>query len=122
LGAYNAALQQRAFGHSNHGHLHGHHHHHWNGGYGYPIFDYGYWNSGIVVGHGPYWPEYYLGTSSGPLGPYWAPPAYVAANQLGFGPQAMQNFMGVDPAQRGGAAVVNVPPAEAKPDALPAMP
>jgi tetratricopeptide (TPR) repeat protein len=42
------------------------------------------------------WP-YYLDTGAGPLGPYVAPPLYVPAEQLGFGPQAVRRFMGLDP-------------------------
>jgi hypothetical protein len=42
------------------------------------------------------WP-YYLDTGTGPLGPFVAPPLYVPAEQLGFGPQAVRRFMGLDP-------------------------
>jgi hypothetical protein len=82
-------------------------------GYGAPPF-YGY---ASPYGY-PYlydvWP-YYLDTGTGPLGPFVAPPLYVPAEQLGFGPQAVRRFMGLDQvrppvinnilvAPRGGAA------------------
>jgi tetratricopeptide (TPR) repeat protein len=60
-----------------------------------------------------YWP-YYLDTGAGPLGPYIAPPLYVPPEELGFGPQAVRRFMGLDAAQ---PVIVNrnvivAPPAE----------
>jgi tetratricopeptide (TPR) repeat protein len=65
-------------------------------GYGAPSV-YGY---GIGYPIGPHyaydvWP-YYLDTGTGPLGPFVAPPLYVPAEQLGFGPQAVRRFMGLD--------------------------
>jgi hypothetical protein len=64
-------------------------------GYGAPAF-YGY--ASPYIGH-PYvydvWP-YYLDTGTGPLGPFVVPPLYVPAEQLGFGPQAVRRFMGLD--------------------------
>jgi hypothetical protein len=64
-------------------------------GYGAPPF------SGYASPYGyPFlydvWP-YYLDTGTGPLGPFVAPPLYVPAEQLGFGPQAVRRFMGLDP-------------------------
>ena len=66
-------------------------------GRGAPL-GYGY---GVPYGvGGPYvydvWP-YYLDTGAGPLGPFVAPPLYVPAEQLGYGPQAVRQFMGLDP-------------------------
>jgi tetratricopeptide (TPR) repeat protein len=66
-------------------------------GYGAPLV-YGY---GIGYPIGPHyaydvWP-YYLDTGTGPLGPFVAPPLYVPAEQLGFGPQAVRRFMGLAP-------------------------
>lgn len=65
-------------------------------GYGAPAY-YGY--ASPYIGY-PYaygvWP-YYLDTGTGPLGPFVAPPLYVPAEQLGFGPQAVRRFMGLDP-------------------------
>ena len=65
-------------------------------GYGAPAF-YGY--ASPYNGY-PYvydvWP-YYLDTGTGPLGPFVAPPLYVPAEQLGFGPQAVRQFMGLNP-------------------------
>jgi hypothetical protein len=60
-------------------------------GYGYP-YAFGY-------SHGHHhhyaWP-YYLDTGLGPWGPFVAPPLYVPAEELGFGPQALRRFIGVD--------------------------
>lgn len=74
--------------------------------YHYYPTPYGYaapwiYGSGAPYGFGHHhiydvWP-YYLDTGSGPLGPFVAPPVYVPAEQLGFGPQAVRRFMGLDP-------------------------
>jgi tetratricopeptide (TPR) repeat protein len=65
-------------------------------GYGAPGF-YGY--ASPYIGY-PYvygvWP-YYLDTGTGPLGPFVAPPLYVPAEQFGYGPQAVRQFMGLNP-------------------------
>jgi len=65
-------------------------------GYGAPGL-YGY--ASPYIGY-PYvygvWP-YYLDTGTGPLGPFVAPPLYVPAEQLGYGPQAVRQFMGLNP-------------------------
>jgi hypothetical protein len=113
LGAYHSALLTRAginpetgvaFRHS--AHHHGHHHRDHHNGWpyssgltlsvGYPPYyvgDYGY------PGYG-YWPPYYLDNGIGALGPFTAPPIYVPAEQFGFGPMAVRQFMGLDPIQR----------------------
>jgi hypothetical protein len=102
-------------------HAHSHQHRHFHRGrsgvslsvnvpfYGY---DYGYtsvygFGAPLIYGHGypygvayPYgygytWP-YYVDTGAGPLGPFVAPPLHVPAEQLGFGPQAVRRFMGIN--------------------------
>jgi tetratricopeptide (TPR) repeat protein len=80
-----------------------------NYAYGAPVIGYGYYPGwayepyyGVYpryYGYGYTWP-YYLDSSSGYLGPYIAPPLYVPPEQLGFGPQAVRRFMGLDSAQR----------------------
>jgi hypothetical protein len=58
--------------------------------YPYPVYGYPY---------GYTWP-YYVDSGAGVIGPYIAPPVYVPPEQLGFGPQAVKRFMGVDQPQR----------------------
>lgn len=71
-------------------------------GYGYPGLGYrygGYPYRRYPLRYGYSWP-YYLDSGTGYLGPYIAPPLYVPPEQLGFGPQAVRRFMGLEPAQR----------------------
>ena len=66
-------------------------------GWGYPYSSYLY--GGYPMGYGYTWP-YYLDTGTGVMGPYVAPPIYVPPEQLGFGPQAVRNLLGLNSAQR----------------------
>jgi tetratricopeptide (TPR) repeat protein len=73
-------------------------------GYSYPQWVYEYYprypsRYGYTGLYGYNWP-YYLDTGAGYFGPYVAPPLYVPPEQLGFGPQAVRRFMGVDATQR----------------------
>jgi tetratricopeptide (TPR) repeat protein len=73
-------------------------------GYGYPQWVYEYYPRypspyGYGGIYGYTWP-YYLDTGSGVFGPYVAPPLYVPPEQLGFGPQAVRQLMGLDRTQR----------------------
>ena len=81
-------------------------------GWGYPYAGYGY--GGYPIRYGYSWP-YYLDTGTGVMGPYVAPPIYVPPEQLGFGPQAVRNLLGLNSVQR---PIVNrniiVPPPAAK--------
>jgi tetratricopeptide (TPR) repeat protein len=83
--------------------------------YGYPgwVYEYpGYSYGGYPFGYAYSWP-YYLDTGSGVLGPYVAPPVYVPPEQLGFGPQAVRNLLGLNQVQRPiiNRNIVIVPPA-----------
>ncbi len=118
LGAYHSALLTRAGINPNTGvafrhnaHHHGHHHHH--GGHHH---HHGFWphttGVSLFVGHPSnlygdfgylpfgYWPPYFLDNGHGALGPFIAPPLFVPAEELGFGPMAVRRFMGLDPIQR----------------------
>jgi hypothetical protein len=97
-------------------------HSHWHGGhfshgavipgYGYPYIPSSPYIATYPYGYVEPWP-YYLDTGAGPLGPYVAPPLYVPPEQLGYGPQAVRQFMGLDAVQRQivNRTVVVAPPA-----------
>ncbi|MEX2140874.1 MAG: tetratricopeptide repeat protein [Pirellulales bacterium] len=79
-------------------------------GWGYPYASYPY--GGYPIRYRYSWP-YYLDTGSGYFGPYVAPPIYVPPEQLGFGPQAVRNLLGLGPVQRPivNRNIIVVPPA-----------
>ena len=73
------------------------------GGFGYGGFGYGY-------PYGPYGYPYYLDAGEPyPFGPYVLPPAYMPAENM-YGPQALNRFLGVNPARRRNDTVIVVPP------------
>jgi tetratricopeptide (TPR) repeat protein len=98
--AVNSSTFSRNWTNGHHGHWHGRGHIHYHAAV--PSYVYPYVTAYPYVGGNPYaygyWP-YYLDAGTGPLGPYVAPPLYVPPEELGFGPQAVRRFMGLDAVQ-----------------------